>query len=1311
MDILKDLNIDGKLTIASVATETTSMDGIFRASNGDMTKRVLGTMALQNTTSYYTGTASDARYLQSVAISLPAIFNVTTGTAIPSNQNLVAVLNSQAANTVFAGPNGSSGTPTFRSLVAGDIPALAISGITGLQTALDAKVSGSGTAGYLPKYTGSLALGNSILYENSGSLGIGTTNTVSQLTFGTFRSNTEETVGISLHAASIAGTLPAYGFGMGPAATEGYLTYRAGVLSTSLFGHKWFVNNVEVMRVRGDGRLGIGTNAPGYLLDVAGTGHFTGNVTFDANAILATAPTSGSHLVNKTYADLKLLAPVSGPSSGQYIKYNGSANVWATIAVAEVSGLQTALDAKLSGAGTTNYIAKYSGTGTMAISQLFDNATNVGIGNVSPAYKLDVNGTGHFVGNVTFDSNAIIATAPSSGSHAVNKTYADLKLLAPTSTPISGQYVRFDGTNNVWATVAISEVSGLQTALDAKLGGSGTANYVTKYTGSYTTAISQIFDNGSSVGINTALPDSGYKLDVNGIIKANAYNIGSNSSYTLDIGLAPAIQNYADISTSANRLNFFAFQNFTWTLPISMSLVQRMAVDATGLKIGTGNAAYGLDVAGSVGWTGALYVGNPAVSVAMSNGTDGQVLMRTTVSATAVNQWQTLAIANVSGLQAALDAKLSGSGTTGYLTKYTGSLTQGISTIYESSGNIGIGTTNTVSRLTFASFRNNSVETVGINLHQALTSGGLPAYGFGMGPAATEGYLTYRAGEGSTSLFGHKWFVNNVEVMRVRGDGRLGIGTTTPGYLLDVAGTGRFTGAVTFDAIPSTPIAATSANHIVNYATLQSYVAGIKYDSIKVKTVALTNITLSGHQTIAGYTTTGSDRVLVMGQTTASQNGVYIANSSTWTRDTNFDTDTEIRGFIHSVASGDYAGYKYINTNTSTITVGTTGITYVEFSSLVETDPVFTASSAYGITSTNISNWNDAYTNRISTKTTSDLSEGSNLYFTTARVLATALTGLTTGTNTAITSSDTVLSAFQNVQAQLNNKINIGGNSSGAAITIGTNDNYDFNLERNNAVQLAIKSGVIEANFDFDVKGKLKINGSTGTTGQFVKYNGTTTVWAGLSTTDLSDNADLIKLVTLNGERGFQLFSTDPNYANAFVWSNDDMGIALGLHGYSVNSSDVVKEFGIQLDTNGLLYHKKLDGTRSQIATVDMITGGGGSGTWNGGAISGEIYMNDNKYIYWDKNSSKAAYIGYSTQTLVTGNPKLFTVTSDDQLSIGAANELYIGGSKILIQKDMTSGPIIELDLSAAASFPDGQYLRFQVSTSAGIKKLTLVSD
>lgn len=58
--------------------------------------------------------------------------------------------------------------------------------------------------------------------------------------------------------------------------------------------------------------------------------------------------------------------------------------------------------------------------------------------------------------------------------------------------------------------------SSIQTQLNTKLSGNGTANYLSKYTGSTTMAISQVYDNGTNVMVGTTTDTPGYKLQVNG---------------------------------------------------------------------------------------------------------------------------------------------------------------------------------------------------------------------------------------------------------------------------------------------------------------------------------------------------------------------------------------------------------------------------------------------------------------------------------------------------------------------------------------------------------------------------------------------------------------------------------------------------------------------------------------------------------------------------------------------------------------------------------------------------------------------------
>jgi hypothetical protein len=84
--------------------------------------------------------------------------------------------------------------------------------------------------------------------------------------------------------------------------------------------------------------------------------------------------------------------------------------------------------------------------------------------------------------------------------------------------------------------------------------------------------------------------------------------------------------------------------------------------------------------------------------------------------------------------------------------------------------------------------------------------------------------------------------------------------------------------------------------------------------------------------------------------------------------------------------------------------------------------------------------WNGSAYSRIisSPGSTDSLAEGAaNLYFTTARVLATALTGYAVGANSALAAADTILQAFAKVQGQINARAGTGA-IGGSGLTMAT---------------------------------------------------------------------------------------------------------------------------------------------------------------------------------------------------------------------------------------------------------------------------------
>jgi hypothetical protein len=81
--------------------------------------------------------------------------------------------------------------------------------------------------------------------------------------------------------------------------------------------------------------------------------------------------------------------------------------------------------------------------------------------------------------------------------------------------------------------------------------------------------------------------------------------------------------------------------------------------------------------------------------------------------------------------------------------------------------------------------------------------------------------------------------------------------------------------------------------------------AGLSWkDAVRVTGGTGNNLALSGLLTVDTVTLSAGDRVLAIGQTTASQNGIYIAAAGAWTRATDVDTGPEIEGMAVFVMEG-----------------------------------------------------------------------------------------------------------------------------------------------------------------------------------------------------------------------------------------------------------------------------------------------------------------------------------------------------------------------------------------------------------------------
>lgn len=119
-----------------------------------------------------------------------------------------------------------------------------------------------------------------------------------------------------------------------------------------------------------------------------------------------------------------------------------------------------------------------------------------------------------------------------------------------------------------------------------------------------------------------------------------------------------------------------------------------------------------------------------------------------------------------------------------------------------------------------------------------------------------------------------------------------------------------------------------SITRIGNYSQLRG-------NPMKIPCIAATTagITLSGFQTIDGVGVTGGDRVLVKNQSTSSENGIYIVQSSDWYRAADMSSNDDVyEGVLVLINQGStYADQIYYLNTPNPIVLGSTSLTFTVF--------------------------------------------------------------------------------------------------------------------------------------------------------------------------------------------------------------------------------------------------------------------------------------------------------------------------------------------------------------------------------------------
>ena len=125
----------------------------------------------------------------------------------------------------------------------------------------------------------------------------------------------------------------------------------------------------------------------------------------------------------------------------------------------------------------------------------------------------------------------------------------------------------------------------------------------------------------------------------------------------------------------------------------------------------------------------------------------------------------------------------------------------------------------------------------------------------------------------------------------------------------------------------------TSAQDAATKAYVDAARSGLDVKA-SVRVATTENITLSGTQTIDGISVIAGDRILVKDQSTSSANGIYDVAAGAWSRSSDADISAEVTtGLFTFVSEGTAnADSGWVLTTNDTITLGSTSLTFVQFS-------------------------------------------------------------------------------------------------------------------------------------------------------------------------------------------------------------------------------------------------------------------------------------------------------------------------------------------------------------------------------------------
>jgi hypothetical protein len=300
-------------------------------------------------------------------------------------------------------------------------------------------------------------------------------------------------------------------------------------------------NNTRLFWDNTNFRLGVLTNAPAYTLDVNGiariqtslitpiignpTGVTANNTwTFSLNANVPLVPTSNTHITSKKYVDDNDISSVT---------VTGSTTKTITITKKDSTTLSASFDigtGAITGSGTTNYLAKFTGAGSIGTSNLFEGASGLSYGTTTPFYQIDwkiktsvqigfgfgdVYATGDSAGLVAHGGGGILDTIPIGFAASTYLYYIGFTeamrintsrdmLIGTSSGVTGGGRLQVNGNVNITGSFQVNGVTISGGGGGGNITGGGTAYNLPLFNTATNIIDSNIREAFGRIGINTA---------------------------------------------------------------------------------------------------------------------------------------------------------------------------------------------------------------------------------------------------------------------------------------------------------------------------------------------------------------------------------------------------------------------------------------------------------------------------------------------------------------------------------------------------------------------------------------------------------------------------------------------------------------------------------------------------------------------------------------------------------------------------------------------------------------------------------------